>query len=510
MRYARKVRAVSAALAVAVVATLAPAIAAPAVANAGDIPSFCPTGTVRAETFGGDDFNPDSARGMGTWTSDPEGAFAPVQDDSGDWLLRGGPAESKSQSSARAGNEILVPQGGHVFLALDHEISGTNLYTAMWAFLDGPQTDDFAPFNDATSDRVFDGNRSRGTSYADLSDWRGQRVNMSFIIQKGGSSDYYTQWDIHDLSFVACYDDEVSAPENVRAKPRLRNATVSWDPPVQHADQVSEYQVHLYNLADRSKDRSVTVGSDRRSHKFRCLIRGHTYQAAVAVGSRVSTDPRKLFRSKVRFGSKMRRVVQFPSQTPFKGRVYCPTGNDYTKVEVLLRKKKANTRWRTARKTESYLRDGKPRWSTYLRPARNMRVRAVYRGGTYDTWWNGERVEQCMGNRTNFNAVIRVRPKIKLLTNGGDYVNHYGALRGERVHLSGKVKPYNAGRIVKLQRYKGGKWRVVKRKRLNKKSRFHFWVRHYSFGKYRYRVVTPKHKLNAWGRSDPATIKVYA
>ena len=60
-----------------------------------------------------------------------------------------------------------------------------------------------------------------------------------------------------------------------------------------------------------------------------------------------------------------------------------------------------------------------------------------------------------------------------------------------RIRLAGKVSPDKAGRIIKLKKYRDGRWRTIREKRLNDNSGFVFRYRPKSDGTHRLKIVKP-------------------
>ncbi|MPZ72509.1 MAG: hypothetical protein GEU74_04655 [Nitriliruptorales bacterium] len=99
------------------------------------------------------------------------------------------------------------------------------------------------------------------------------------------------------------------------------------------------------------------------------------------------------------------------------------------------------------------------------------------------------------GSSNSGGRLLRVRTKLSTKLNSQSVASLYTATR-TTTRIAGAVSPDKAGKVIKLQRYVGGKWQVIRRKLVNDRSRYLFKFTPRSSGKFRLRVVKPRDRQN--------------
>jgi hypothetical protein len=73
--------------------------------------------------------------------------------------------------------------------------------------------------------------------------------------------------------------------------------------------------------------------------------------------------------------------------------------------------------------------------------------------------------------------------------------------RNRTTRVAGAVSPDKAGKVIRLKRYKSGRWVTVEKKRISEDSRYVFRYTPRDTGKHRLRVVKPADRKNVRGRT---------
>ncbi len=123
-------------------------------------------------------------------------------------------------------------------------------------------------------------------------------------------------------------------------------------------------------------------------------------------------------------------------------------------------------------------------------PARNT----VYRvqSGYNPTW------EMTSSASRQLFVAVKLSTKVNSRTVYGMTTTWVG--KYERTRIAGSVSPNKAGRVIKLKKYRDGRWRTIREKRLSDNSNFVFRFRPHRSGTHRLQVVKPDDYRNAGSR----------
>ncbi|ETA66456.1 Zinc metalloprotease (elastase) [Haloechinothrix halophila YIM 93223] len=290
---------------------------------------------------------------------------------------------------------------------------------------------------------------------------------------------FFDGWTLDNVNLYACGGDRASSPANMSATGKLHRAVLRWQPPVWDGDG----DVRKYSIAVRSGGKRLryidNISADTNRFVVRKLRRNTTYNFRVRAHN--ATGPGAFNQHRLKgttvAASSKPKVLRFGRKTTIKGTLFNPNNKRAVRWhKVVLRgKPKGADKWRTIDRMRT---DGNGRYSFTHKPYRHFHYRVFY--------WSNNKFR--MGTKSDVRRAW-VRQKVTA------WFNDYRPSRGQWVALRGRVAPKHAGQIVRLQQWDRGenRWKTIRKKKLNKYSKYKFSLRKWRSRWFAFRVVKPGH-----------------
>ncbi|GAA5122111.1 hypothetical protein GCM10025762_43780 [Haloechinothrix salitolerans] len=316
------------------------------------------------------------------------------------------------------------------------------------------------------------------SSRLDVSSLAGKKVNFRWRISADPEFTF-DGWTLDNVNLYVCGADRPSSPSAMSATGKPHRAVVTWQPPVWEGDG----GVRKYSIIVRSGGKAVRHIDDIPADASRFVVRklrketNYNFRVRAHNTSGAGAFSQHLLKGTSVSASTKPKVLVFGTKTKVSGALVNPANKRAVKGHkvVLFGKPRGSTKWRELDVTRTG-RDGG--YAFTHKPYRNFHYKVVYRSGNKFRMWTRSDLRRTW-----------VRQKVTA------WFNDYRPNRGQWVALRGRVAPKHAGQIVRLQQWDRGdnKWKTIKKKKLNKYSKYKFSLRRWQNRWFAFRVVKPGH-----------------